>query len=49
MMKIKKNTEKYLSLLLNTYKAFKSNKNSLLRDNSFLSEYVNEFNDSFEK
>ena len=45
----KKKAEECLSLLLNTYKAFKPEKKSSFKDTSFLGQYVNDFIFSFEK
>ena len=45
----KKEEEDCFSLLINSYKAFKPNKNSSYKDISFLNYYVNDFIDSFEK
>ena len=45
----KKKAEKCFCLLINTYKAFKPDKKSFYKDNSFLNYYVNEFIFSFER
>jgi len=45
----KKKAEKCFCLLINTYKAFKPDRKSLYKDNSFLNYYVNEFIFSFER
>jgi len=44
-----KEAEECFSLLINSYKAFKPDRNSTYKDTSFLSYYVNEFINSFEK
>ena len=44
-----KEAEDCFSLLINSYKSFKSDKNIVYKDESFLSSYVNQFINSFEK